>query len=153
LFIFDGITCLPEEHANITILSNLKLVNDSVEDKTDEPPQKKSTGSLTTWHKCLGHIAKATVKKLFKKQIVKGMEIDKHDDEHETHQCSTCLKGKMTRQPILKVSDIENPHILHCVYSDICGPMQKMTQDGHCYFMTFIDGHSQYIKVNMLKLR
>ena len=37
LFIFDGTTCLPEEHANITILSNLELVNDSVEEKTDKP--------------------------------------------------------------------------------------------------------------------
>ena len=93
----------------------------------DEPPQKKSTGSLTTWHKRLGHVAKATVKKLSKKQMVKGMEIDEHDDEDETHQCSTCLKGKMTRQPIPKVSNIENPRILHRIYSNICGPMQNTT--------------------------
>jgi len=51
----------------------------------DKPPQKKSTGSLTTWYKRLGHVAKAIVKKLFKKQIVKGMEIDKHDNKDETH--------------------------------------------------------------------
>ena len=38
LFIFDGTTCLPEECANITILSDLELVNDSVEEKMDEPP-------------------------------------------------------------------------------------------------------------------
>ena len=81
------------------------------------------------------------------------MEIDKHDDKDETHQCSTCLKGKMIQQPIQKVSDIENPCILHCVYSNVCGPMQKTTQDGHCYFMTFIDGHSRYIKVKLLKTK
>ena len=96
MFIFDSTTCLPEGCANITILNNLELVNDSVEEKIDELPQKKSTGSLTTWHKHLGHVAKTTVKKLSKKQMVKGMEIDKHDDEDETHQCSICLKGKMT---------------------------------------------------------
>ena len=127
LFIFNSTTCLSEECANITILSDLELVNDSVEEKMDEPPQKKSTGFLIMWHKYLGHIAKATIKKLFKKQMVKGMEIDKHDDKDETHQCSTCLKGKMTWQPIPKVSVIENPHILHCVYSNICGSMQKTT--------------------------
>jgi len=85
LFIFDGTTCLSKECANITILSNLKSVNNSVEEKTDEPPQKKSTGSLTMWHKHLGHVAKATVKKLFKKQMVKGIEIDEYDDKDETH--------------------------------------------------------------------
>ena len=85
--------------------------------------------------------------------MVKGMEIDKHDDEDETHQCSICLKGKMTWQPIPKVSNIENPYILHCIYSDIYGPMQKTTQDNHCYFMIFIDSHSQYIKVELLKTK
>jgi len=153
LFIFDSTTCLPKEHANITILSDLELVNDSVEEKMDEPPQKKSTGSLTTWYKHLRHVAKATVKKLSKKQIVKRMEIDEHDDEDETHQCSTCLKGKMTRQPIPKVSGIENPRIFHRIYSDICSPMQKTTQDSHHYFMTFIDSHSRYIKVELLKTK
>ena len=153
LFIFDGTTCLPEKHANITILSDLKLVNDSVEEKMDEPPQKKSTDSLTMWYKRLEYVAKATVKKLSKKQMVKGMEIDEHDDEDETYQCSTCLKGKMTQQPIPKVSDIENPCIFHHIYSNICGPMQKMAQDGHRYFMTFIDGHSRYIKVELLKTK
>ena len=96
MFIFDGTTCLPEEYANITILSNFESVNDSVEEKMDKPPQKKSTDSLTTWHKRLGHVARATVKKLFKKQMVKRMEIKEHDDENDTYQCSTCLKGKMT---------------------------------------------------------
>ena len=31
--------------------------------------------------------------------------------------------------------------------------MQKTTQDGHCYFMTFIDSHSRYIKVKLLKTK
>ena len=153
LFIFDSTTCFPEKHANITILSNLKFVNDSIEEKMDEPPQKNSTGSLTIWHKHLEHVAKATVKKLFKKQMVKRMEIDEHDDKDETHQCSICLEGKMTQQPIPKVSDIKNPCVFHHIYSNICGPMQKMTQDGHRYFMTFIDGHSWYIKVELLKTK
>ena len=153
LFIFDGTTCLPKERTNVTILSNLESVNDSVEEKINEPPQKKSTGFLTTWHKRLGHVAKTIVKKLFKKQMVKGMEIDEHDDKDKTHQCSTCLEGKMTWQPIPKISNIENPRVLHCVYSNICGSMQKMTQDGHHYFMTFIDSHSQYIKVELLKTK
>ena len=153
MFIFDGTTCLPKEYANVTILSDLESVNDSVEEKMDEAPQKKSTGSLTMWYKHLGYIAKATVKKLFKKQMVKGMEINKHDDKNETHQCSTYLKDKMTQQPIPKVSNIKNPSVLHHVYNNICGPMQKMTQDSHRYFMTFIDGHSRYIKVELLKTK
>ena len=85
--------------------------------------------------------------------MVKGMEIDKHDDEDETHQCSICLKGKMTQQPIPKVSNIENSHVLYHVYSNVYGSMQKTTQDSYRYFMTFIDSHSQYIKVKLLKTK
>ena len=93
------------------------------------------------------------MKKLFKKRMVKGMEIDKHDDEDETHQCSICLKGKITQQPIPKVSNIENSHVLYYVYSNVYGSMQKTTQDSYHYFMTFIDSHSQYIKVKLLKTK
>ena len=85
--------------------------------------------------------------------MVKGMEINEYNDKDDTHQCSICLEGKMIQQPIPKVSDIENSCVLHCVYSDVCGPMQKTTQDGHHYFMTFIDGHLQYIKVKLLKTK
>jgi len=31
--------------------------------------------------------------------------------------------------------------------------MQKTTQDGYCYFMTFIDSHLWYIKVKLLKTK
>jgi len=59
----------------------------------------------------------------------------------------------MIQQPIPKVSNIENPCVLHCVYSDVCGFIQKMIQDSHCYFITFINSHSQYIKVKLLKTK
>ena len=85
--------------------------------------------------------------------MVKGIEINEYNNKDDTHQCSICLEGKMIQQPILKVSDIENSCVLHHVYSNVCGPMQKMTQDGYHYFMTFIDGYSQYIKVKLLKTK
>ena len=81
------------------------------------------------------------------------MEIDEHNDKDKTHQCSTYLKGKMTQQPIPKVSNIENPRVLHYVYSDVCGPMQKTIQDSYRYFMIFINSHSWYIKVKLLKTK
>jgi len=33
LFIFDGITYLPDKYANVTVLSNLKSVNNSMKNK------------------------------------------------------------------------------------------------------------------------
>ena len=67
------------------------------------------------------------MKKLFKKQMVKEMEINDYDNEDNTHQYFICLKSKITQQPILKVLNIKNPRVLYHIYSDICGPIQKTT--------------------------
>ena len=96
LFIFDSITCFSDECVNITTLSNLELVNNSVKEETNKLPQKKFLGFLTIWHKHLKHIANAIVKKLFKKQIVKEIEINDHNNKNNIHQYSICFKGKMT---------------------------------------------------------
>lgn len=93
------------------------------------------------------------VKKLFKKQMVKEMKINDYDDEDNIHQYFICLKSKITQQPISKVSDIKNPHVLYHIYSNIYGPIQKTTQEDHYYFITFIDGYLQYIKFELLKTK
>ena len=36
------------------------------------------------------------------------------------------------------------------IYIVLC---KKNTQEDHCYFIIFIDGHLQYIKVKLLKIK
>jgi len=37
------------------------------------------------------------------------------------------------------------------VYSDLVGPIEPQGRNEECYFMTFLDGHSHYLKVVLLK--
>ena len=78
--------------------------------------------TIETWHRQLAHIMPDSVKKLFEKDMVKGMEVDRpltHDDA----TCEVCLKGKQLCKPIPTESNVENPRVLHRTYSDIWGPM------------------------------
>jgi len=37
------------------------------------------------------------------------------------------------------------------VYSDLVGPIEPQGRGGECYFITFLNGHSHYLKVVLLK--
>ncbi|MDR7986887.1 DDE-type integrase/transposase/recombinase, partial [Escherichia coli] len=52
-----------------------------------------------------------------------------------------------------KESDVQNPRVLHRTYSDVCGPMQTQTRSGYRYFITFIDGHSHHLVVQLMKTK
>ncbi|KAF5356898.1 hypothetical protein D9756_006429 [Leucocoprinus leucothites] len=91
-----------------------------------------------------------SVKKHFQKNMVKGMHLT-DDEAHDPATCKACLKGKQTWAPIPKESDIQNPSMLHRIYLDLVGPIEPCGRGGEWYFMMFLDGHSHYLKVVLLK--
>ena len=46
----------------------------------------------------------------------------------------------------MQCSDIPMEH----VHSDVCGPMSVSMRDGKCYFVSFVDDHSQYTIIYLL---
>ena len=82
--------------------------------------------------------------------MVKSMHIT-NSDSQDSGICKACLKDKQIQASILKTSTIQNPSILHRVYSDLVGPIEPQGRGGERYFMTFFDGHSHYLKVVLLK--
>ena len=79
--------------------------------------------------------------------MVTGMDISSDDTSGST--CIPCLEGKQTQDEILKESSTKHPHILHQIYSDLCGPMQTQSHQGELYILTFIDGNTHYVKVKL----
>ena len=77
--------------------------------------------------------------------------MDISSDDISGSTCIPCLKGKQTWDEILKESSTKHPHILHQIYSDLCGPMQTQSCHGELYILTFIDGNTHYVKVKLLK--
>ena len=91
-----------------------------------------------------------SIKRLFQQNMVKGMHIT-DSDSHDSGIYKAYLEGKQTQAPIPKVSNVQNPSVLHRVYLDLVGPIEPQGRNGERYFMTFLDGHSHYLKVVLLK--
>ena len=59
--------------------------------------------------------------------------------------CDICLGGKQTRKPFKKLSqERKAKHIMECVSSDICGPLNPVSHNGKRYFISFIDHYSHF---------
>ena len=98
------------------------------------------------WHRRYGHIGYSNLNKLISNRMVEGI--------HNVHLkgkeiCEDCLNGKMTRTSF--GIRRESNRILEIVHSDVCGPITPTSHDGHRYFVTFIDGHSGFVCVYMIK--
>ena len=109
---------------------------------------KTSKASLEIWHRQLEYIPLNAIKQLSKCNMVIRMKISPDDTTGQT--CVPCLEGKQMQTEIPSQSDITHPRVLHCVYSNLCGPMQMQLCQGELYFLTFIDGSAHHIKVKLL---
>ena len=109
-----------------------------------------TTSTTAIWHCLLGHIMLRSIKRLFQQNMVKGMHIT-DSDSHDSGICKACLEDKQIQAFIPKVSDVQNLSVLYRVYSDLVGPIEPQDRNGERYFMIFLDGHSHYLKVVLLK--
>ncbi|KAL0445691.1 UNVERIFIED_CONTAM: hypothetical protein Slati_1697000 [Sesamum latifolium] len=89
------------------------------------------------WHARLGHISKGRIRKLVDS---KNLEID---DLDHLSTCDSCLKGKMTKKPIIGQRAISNG-VLDLIHIEVCGPLSTPARGGFSYFITFTDDHSRY---------
>ncbi|KAL0440030.1 UNVERIFIED_CONTAM: Retrovirus-related Pol polyprotein from transposon RE2 [Sesamum latifolium] len=98
------------------------------------------------WHARLGHISKDRIRRLVDS---KSLEID-NLDHLPTYE--SCLKGKMTKKPFVGQSAIANG-LLDLVHTDVCGPLSIPARGGFSYFITFIDDHSRYGYVYLMRYK
>lgn len=69
------------------------------------------------------------------------------------HVCEVCAKCKICVKPFPKKTENRSNGVLSLVDTDICGPMNKTSQEGARYFVTFIDDKSRYTYVSFPKTR
>ncbi|KAL0427787.1 UNVERIFIED_CONTAM: hypothetical protein Slati_2953500 [Sesamum latifolium] len=106
----------------------------------------KVVAAEAIWHARLGHISKDRIRKLVDS---KNLEIDNLD---HLPTCESCLKGKMTKKPFVGQSAIANG-LLDLVHTDVCGPLSIPARGGFSYFITFIDDHSWYGYVYLMRYK
>lgn len=105
----------------------------------------ENKADLNTWHRRMGHLNIADVKKLEK--CAEGVNIS---NTKESTSCLPCFEAKQTRLPFPH-SGSRADTLLEIVHSDVCGPMETPSRGGAKYFITFIDDKSRKVYVYFLK--
>lgn len=132
--VFDDIGC-KILNSNNSVVATASLV-DSVY-KLDQPNinsfvAKPYKVSQTLWHRRMGHVGVENLKKL-KSGIVNGVDFALKDFDNP---CIICLKGKQSRSAFKNIGT-RATEILEFVHSDLCGPMNTVSNGVAQYFLVF----------------
>ena len=110
----------------------------------------KSAPSLHTWHQRMGHMSHTALKSHSPKAVT-GLDLDASTMAIPT-TCHRCKTGKSTHKPFPDSAKITS-RILEVVHSDLAGPMQVKSIQGHLYTTTFVDDYSCHAIVYCLRLK
>lgn len=102
---------------------------------------------LQTWHEILGHCNHEDVQKLPK--VVEGMII-KGKTEKPVPPCDVCIQGKFV-QSRNREADTRAKEVLNLVHTDLAGPIDPISIDGHRFALSFTDDFSSAVFVYFLK--
>lgn len=106
--------------------------------------------TLLLWHSRMAHVGCDGILQMTQNKILHGLVVDV---SHKIGKCSSCVVGKATRAEIPKGGGARAKEILSLVHSDIAGPMSVPSPGGSQYFVTFIDDHSRFCFVYVLKTK
>lgn len=136
-------------NANNTLIATANLINNMYKLNTVTMRAyavlSESKTDLMTWHKRMGHLNLADVKRL--ESCAEGITIT--NKEVDT-VCIPCCEAKQTRLPFPH-SGSRAKALLEIVHTDLCGPMETPSAGGAKYFITFIDDYSRKVYVYFLK--
>lgn len=96
------------------------------------------------WHKRLGHLHPDVVIFFLKKTKLISLS------RKNFHPCDSCALGKL-KQTSSTRPFYRSPGLLNLVHSDLIGPISPPTKTGLKYILTFIDDHTRYSRVYLLK--
>lgn len=89
-------------------------------------------------HQRLGHLHSAALRRFCK------------TDGKTQGMCTSCVLAKSHRRPFQSsLPQADRP--LYRIHSDVVGPLQTPTPNGNRYFVTFIDEHTRFAKVYLMK--
>ncbi|KAL0269596.1 UNVERIFIED_CONTAM: hypothetical protein PYX00_007274 [Menopon gallinae] len=99
------------------------------------------------WHRRLGHLNFADLKKMEKNANENGVRIKKIE---ENTNCDICIRGKLCRSPFVK-DTASKAKLLEIIHSDVCGPMKTESLGKSKYFVTFTDEKSRWTEVYFIR--
>jgi len=108
---------------------------------------KRKAVNFDTWHQCLVHANADTIRTMFSKGLVDGLNIQGNLEIGGL--CEDCIFGKHTAHPY-NDNGIRERDLLERIHIDIWGPAPVQSAGGASYFMLIMDGYSSYRQVTFL---
>ena len=105
---------------------------------------------LALWHCHLCHHHLAGIKKLLSGNLVTGFQLDSQANPDLV--CEACKASKMHVNPF-SISQSRASRPLQLIHSDVHGPVKVSTSQGYRFWITFIDDHSCFKAVYLLKCK
>jgi hypothetical protein len=101
---------------------------------------ESASTSIEELHMHLNHMPHLVIQHLIQSRSIAGI-LDHITGATSGDFCEDCINGKLTWAPHSKPA-IRTKRLLLRVFSDVHGPVPVHSQQGHCYWVTFIDDHS-----------
>ena len=98
------------------------------------------------WHCCYGHLSFVGLKTLQQKQMVHGLP----QLQYSNLLCEDCILGKQHRSSFPRANMWRASHPLQLIHSDLCGPINPISNSHKRYVLTFIDDFSRKLWVFFL---
>ena len=92
----------------------------------------------------LGHINLNRINRLVKDRILENLVLE------PMSVCESFIKGKMAKR-LFPPKGNRSSELLELVHTDVCGPINIRAHGGYEYFITFIDDHSRYGYVYLMR--
>lgn len=103
-------------------------------------------------HRRMGHLSLSSLKILFNKGLVEGVEIDKDQKIPSVLDCESCIAAKSHRAPFPLQAKRQSTKFGDLTHTDVWGSTNlKHTPGGNQYFILFIDDYTRYISVKLMK--
>lgn len=102
------------------------------------------------WHARLGHAQLEIIRKLGTSRAVTGLQLHRKNARTKIASCESCIAGKLVKR-LTRFNPVRATAVGEVIHSDVCGPISCPSLGGNLYFVTFIDEHSGYIRVEYIR--
>jgi transposase InsO family protein len=121
--------------------NNLYLVDFSSEDASLNVCLLTKTSLGWLWHRRQAHVGMSTLKKLLKKELVRGLKDVKFEKDKP---CSACQAGKQVANTYPTKAFFSTSRVLELLHMDLFGPTTYESLGGNLYCLVIVDDYSRY---------
>ena len=102
--------------------------------------------SVDLWHGRLGHVNYGSLKRLQTMSLIPNLNSNGHN------KCEICVEAKHSRTHFRPVTSRQT-ELLELIHSDLADFKNTESRGGKRYYITFVDDHSRYTKVYLLRTK